>query len=458
MFHPPFTMATTEPDRTTLQALFRSVTPRFQQYLPINVTQVELMPGVSLEDLASSDSITWSGLLAFLSSNVVWMAPHVYLCSEESICENPLFSHILHFDDWKPEFDTTYAAQLFAMEQEVEGGAVASTCDFIFRLLAASEQRYVHVGSRTRNSGSVPASLPVSGPVLSSLLERDHLSSFTLAKIRFNQEQCRVFATVSRSSLEINLEACSFADDATGAFIECLQNDRGPTKLDRCQIDSGVLAAALTGNSRVTSLRLPSNRTEDGAGVGLLFGALRNNRGLVDLNFSSRAISHENWMALCQSLQAHPAVQSLDLRFTRPMSPTGSRLHLSEEQKRDRTRAIVEMLQRNTVLHVIYVFNGEYDWHIYADLILPRLETNLFRPRVLAIGQSDSQMRRALIGRVLQSQAVMSNPRLLRTLPSGDGDSPLRRAVEPNKLFEKKPNLIWMFLSGNPDIFARCVV
>jgi hypothetical protein len=55
----------------------------------------------------------------------------------------------------------------------------------------------------------------------------------------------------------------------------------------------------------------------------------------------------------------------------------------------------------------------------------PRLETNLFRPRVLAVKKTaDRPFREKILGRALYS--VRSNP-----------------------------NLLWMFLSQNVDAFAR---
>jgi hypothetical protein len=60
---------------------------------------------------------------------------------------------------------------------------------------------------------------------------------------------------------------------------------------------------------------------------------------------------------------------------------------------------------------------------MYADMILPCLETNRYRPRVLAITQADIRLRRPLLGRALQTESVRN-----------------------------KPNLLWMFLSDNPDI------
>jgi hypothetical protein len=68
-------------------------------------------------------------------------------------------------------------------------------------------------------------------------------------------DQCRALATMSRLDVEVNICCCKLADDAAGAFVECLQSERGPVKLEHCDIDFRVLASALTSNSRVTKLK-----------------------------------------------------------------------------------------------------------------------------------------------------------------------------------------------------------
>jgi hypothetical protein len=81
------------------------------------------------------------------------------------------------------------------------------------------------------------------------------------------------------------------------------------------------------------------------------------------------------------------------------------------------------MVQHNTVLHTINLSEYERDEKIYTELILPYLETNRYRPRVLAIKKADIQIRRPLLGRALQTKSVRNDS-----------------------------NILWMFLSGNADV------
>jgi hypothetical protein len=223
---------------------------------------------------------------------------------------------------------------------------------------------------------------------------------------------------MSRLDVEINMILCEVADDAAGAFVECLQSDRGPVNLEMCTIDSQILANALTGDSRVTGFQ-PD--WADDAERAILSRAL----GLGDLNLYGHSISDENWTIMCQSLQAHPTLTCLKLRDTMPRSPADDLIVFSDELKTRRTRALSEMMQHNTVLQTIDLHVSERDEHIYTQEIRPYLITNLYRPRVLAIKKTkDRPFREKVLGKAVYS--VRSNP-----------------------------NLVWMLLSENVDAFVR---
>jgi hypothetical protein len=178
----------------------------------------------------------------------------------------------------------------------------------------------------------------------------------------------------------------------------------------------------LTGNSRVTKLE-PSYQWRNDADMAILFTALASNRGLVDLDLRSCYISDDNWSILCQSLQAHPTLTSLNLRLTMPRSSTGIIIFLTDDQKAHRTGLLAETMQHNTVLLSINLPEDERDEQIYTESILPYQETNRYRPRVLAIKKADIQIRRPLLGRALQTKSVRNDS-----------------------------NILWMFLSGNADV------
>jgi hypothetical protein len=90
---------------------------------------------------------------------------------------------------------------------------------------------------------------------------------------------------------------------------------QSPVELHYCDIDSQIIANALTGDSRVTRFK-PVDGTD--ADLAILLRALANNRGLMVLVLGGVPISDENWTILCESLQAHPTLTSLNLCATRP--------------------------------------------------------------------------------------------------------------------------------------------
>jgi hypothetical protein len=186
------------------------------------------------------------------------------------------------------------------------------------------------------------------------------------------------------------LHACSLTSDAAchEAFVHCLQSDGCPIlKLQECALDCHILATALTGNSRVASLVLPSGWISDDTRKGVVSRLLAENNSLVHVGLNGHYITDGNWSVLCQSLQAHPTLTSLDLRYTLSWwgLNDGRTAVFPDEQKAKRTSMIAEMMQSNAVLQTIHFSMYERDDQIYSHVILPRLETNRFRPRVLAV-------------------------------------------------------------------------
>jgi hypothetical protein len=262
-------------------------------------------------------------------------------------------------------------------------------------------------------------SRPLSGAGLTLFFQesRSCLRKVTLDRMVLSEDQCLALATMSRLDVELVIHDCSLADDAAGAFVECLQqSDRGPIKLDRCEIDNQILANALTGDSRVTRLKPYKYYSRVSNDIAILFMALANNRGLVNLDLLGYPISDENWTILYQSLSLHPSLTNLKLRSTRPT-------FLTDGQKAHRICLLAEMVQYNTSLHTIEVTPYDRDQKIYTEMIHPYLETNRYRPRVLAITKAAIPLRRPLLGLALQTRAVRN-----------------------------ESNLLWIFLSANPDV------
>jgi hypothetical protein len=409
--------APAEPNGTSIEALFRPSTRwrdsnRNRSFnLPSGWTEVELLPHLTPLDILAT-GVTWDEFRRFLRNKIVWMTPDVYVC----------FTWISVEDH--PEVLTLGANNVnITLRVYVTPGTAAAvataTCDFAVRLLATCEERDLSI----EGSGN---SVPLSGAGLSLFFQesRSCLRQVTLQSMALSEDQCLALATMSRLDVELNLNWCSLSNNAAGAFVECLQSDRGPVNLDCCRIDSQILANALAGDSRVTRF-LPDFDETDDSGMAILFRALANNRGLGDLDFGGDPISDENWTILCQSLQAHPTLTCLNLRATRPRGPGGVRITMSAEQKVHRTRVLAEMMQQNTVLQTIRLSEDERDEQIYTEEIRPYLVTNQYRPLVLAIKKTK--------------------------------DRPFREKVLARAVYSARssPNLVWMLLSENVDAFVR---
>jgi hypothetical protein len=142
------------------------------------------------------------------------------------------------------------------------------------------------------------------------------LKVLTLLGLEMDEDHCRVLGAYSRPDLEIILHLCTITSAGASALTEVLGRNQGPTKLDRCDIDNLVLADGLRGKSRLKDLiPLLSNSNEvSSRQVLAIAGALRENVGLVDLNLGHRLLSYEAWVAICDSLKAHPTWRSCILR------------------------------------------------------------------------------------------------------------------------------------------------
>jgi hypothetical protein len=397
----------------TIESLFRPST-RYRDsrrnrrnrrgHLPKGWTEVELLQDLTPEDVLAT-GISWADFCLFLRNKVVWMTPDVYIRSGymANTTADPLVLAL--------KADASGSHLRVCVRMGMAAAAATATCDFLLRTLATCEKDGVSI------FGNYNVPPPLSGAGLSRFFQdsRSCLRKVTLNSLLLSEDQCLALATMSRLDVELLLFDCSLSNGAAFAFVECLQSDRGPIQLDTCTLDSQILANALIGKSRVTRLRphsIGTNHTE----IAVFFRALANNRGLVALDLSDHGISDESWSILCESLQGHPTLTSLNLMYTRPG-------WLNDEGRAQSTRVLGEMMQRNTSLLTIEQSTLNYDKQIYAEMVQPYLETNQYRPRVLAITNANIPLRRPFLGLALQAESV-----------------------------RKSSNLLWMFLSANPDV------
>jgi hypothetical protein len=391
-----------------------------QGALPLDFTEVELT--ASCEDLLKT-AYSWEDFCVVARNNIVWMGETVFVqfgsFSVDAIdvpVQRPLTIRLEN------------AFGSYPMEVRALAGSdgVSRVCDCLLQLLSTSTQT---TDVRLTGQGTMPIS---SSSLLKFLQQTSNLQRLRLSTFTLLEDQCGVLAatpniTNNGSPLEIELCYCKLYDvRATDALVEAIRQNRGPTKLERCEMDTLGLADALRGNDSVKALTLRGsygNAANDLVAIRALAHALEDNHGLVRLDMSNRVISTENWKALCQSLQTHPTLEVLILRTT--TSSIDRRDPGFKDRRTSRMRHLEEMLKVNTVMHTIDLESTECDKALLQQSIRPRLERNLYRPRVCAMKQADSLRRAKLLGQALKSK-------------------------------QWSPDALWMFLSQNEDIIACC--
>jgi hypothetical protein len=280
-------------------------------------------------------------------------------------------------------------------------------CDIIVRLLAVSVVRFVGIDECLCHDGAL-----INALTLGYLMEECRsLKVLTLMGLQeMDEDHCRVLGAYSRPDLEIILHLCTITSAGASALTEVLGRNQGPTMLDDCDIDNLVLADGLRGNSRLKDLipLLSTSNEVSNRQVLAIAGALRENKGLVDLKLGHRVLSYEAWGAICDSLKAHPTLEVLHvLHLSRGAfaNPT-----ISPAALNTRIQVLVDMLEVNMSIHTMHL-DASYSQHeLFRESVIPYLETNRFRPRVRAIQKTRPTPDRAeLLGQALLATRTDAN-------------------------------------------------
>jgi hypothetical protein len=164
-----------------------------------------------------------------------------------------------------------------------------------------------------------------------------------------------------------------------------------------------------------------SNSLEVDRQVSAVAGALRENKGLKELNLEcNENVNDETWGAICDSLKAHPTLEVLNLcsnvELDPPITPPPPVVIKA------RIQALLDMLKVNMLIQAIDLDAHYQNHELYQESVEPYLDTNRFRPRLLAIQQTRPIAYRA---KVLERELL---------------------AVRTD------PNRFWMLLSGNAEV------
>jgi hypothetical protein len=366
-----------------------------------------ILLNVSIEELLSADrAFTYADLYAMLGDGdtLVWLTPHAFIARKGSS------------RSYSSTFCFTFNADtkgIVAFSRSPEH--LLEICDVVVRLLAASVVHSVHL-----NWNDIVAAL-INAPTLAYLLlQCQSLKRLSLMRLPLDENHCRALGDYSRPGLEIVLGGCNLTNAGTSALVEVLGRNQGPTRLAYCVIDNIILADGLRGNTRLKSFkpRISSNRDVGNREVLAIVDALRENKGLVDLDLGASCfrVNSETWDGICDSLKTHPTLEVLNLRSA-VMEATEAPAVITS-----RMQALVDMMKINLSMHKI-ILRDLYSRHeLFQGSVIPSLATNRLRLRVRAIQKTRSMSYRAKV--------------LGRALLAARSDA----------------NSFWMLLSGNAEV------
>jgi hypothetical protein len=361
----------------------------FRGHFLLEVLQ-ELNLDVSTEDLLSAENaFTYADLYAMLGNEdtMAWLTPHTYLVRADgraALCSDHVpdcYQITFNVDSQKIDVMATSPEHLLKI------------CDIVVRLLAVSVVHRV-----------ILEGLCINATTWAYLMEQcQSLKVLSLVDLDMDENHCRVLGAYSRPDLEIVLDGCEITSAGTSALVEILGRNQGPTKLDCIYIDNFALAKGLRGNSHLKSWRPCISRNPDDGNreVLAIAGALRENKGLVDLDLSyALRVSDVTWGAICDSLKAHPTLEVLDFRATTAPAALKSRMY-----------ALLDMMKINVSIRTLRLDRSLTNTSVYRESVIPYLVTNRFRPRVRAIQRTRPIAYRAkVLGRGLLAVRTDPNP------------------------------------------------
>jgi hypothetical protein len=351
---------------------------------------------VSTEVLLSAKrAFTYWDLHAMLCKRniIAWLTPHVAVVGE---CEGAYVGTL--------PLDHSYSFQVGVNGKEIRAftlssAAFSETFDVVHRLLMADVREVYELDFISFHHHRDETFF--SALSLAYLMEQcQSLKALKLENTTSHEDHFRVLGNFSEPGLEVELKRCQIRG-ATAVLAAVLESNQGPTKLDGCYMDYSVFATGLRGNSRLKSLKpiITLNRAGDGnEEVLAIAAALKENKGLVELDFIDDfgGMRDETWYAVCDSLKTHPTLEVLDFRtnvYRGPFSPAVIK---------SRIQALVDMLRVNMSIHTINSVECYSEHELFRRSVIPCLETNRLRPRLLAIQKSRPDSYRAkVLGRAL---------------------------------------------------------
>ena len=247
-----------------------------------------------------------------------------------------------------------------------------------------------------------PYPCPFSGSALSRFLTQSHCPKLIFFYFELNEEHCRTLVATEdlRNDLAITLRCCLLTAEGEPILFDGIRRNRGPTSIDQCcHFNTRPFAEALRGNTRIKCLSISLQERIDAEDNHFLLQTLAENLGIEKLNLGGSAITDEGWSIMCQSLATHPALKQHNLVSTASHDAGSRRRHtnggllMTEARKTQRTQCLVEMSKANTVVKHIRMNDEEDDETFWQNEIMPRLEMNELRSRIVAVKKTQGALR-----------------------------------------------------------------
>jgi hypothetical protein len=351
----------------------------------------------------------WEDLKVFLKGGVksimLWITEHAFLVVEES-------GDMQRQNYIAANMRATSGEELaLILVQFRESDKSTAELGVFWRALATSNSVRLTISDQLTDSAEFTTDdelpeykvgLP-SGPLLSQFLrESPSLKFLQFDGLRFMEEHCRALASLQRTDLEIALHYCKLdVQDAEGAFIEWFRHNQVVTEIH--QMENRIFSA-LSGNNSLKRFKLKFPVADEE--MGSLLQALPGNMGIEDLTMMDVKLTDKNWCLLLHSLSTHPRIESVTYKDYFTSS-------LSAESRTTWMNAILQMLQRNTVVQTLNLPDEFDNEEVYQNSIRPRLKRNrnYFEVQRQAVKRADPSIRPQLLGRALH--VVRYNPNLM---------------------------------------------
>jgi hypothetical protein len=293
----------------------------------------------------------WSDFYKFVGHKIIWTGPSKDAAIVRS---DPPEEHAYSMD-----FVFGQGAEKKQQTLHVSSASSAqSTCSTINGLLLLCSSTAQNLENETDVTLKCFATNP--RQLLGTLepLPKDRmLSCLRLQFVTLDASTCKAVFDSNISILE--LRQCSL-NGIDIALQQQQQNHHGPRKLTiSCSMpEFANFAPAFQANSTIQELSLLLPFFLQGAPFLAFTDALKSNSGLEKLSIHYLDIPDDEWVSLCDSLQGHSKLRSLQLGFTDNFVDTYRRL--DPERRAARTQTVLKLVQSNTCIQ-------ELTWPAYQQ-------------------------------------------------------------------------------------------